>query len=84
VVELDREHHGAGRRKGDGQRAEPRSQLHHAIRWTDPGVARDRAGEVRIDQEMLPEGLRGTDAVPGRELPEGPGAQALTHRCATR
>jgi hypothetical protein len=39
------------------------------------GVGRDRAREVRIDQEVLSKGLRRTDRVTSRQVPDGGGAQ---------
>jgi hypothetical protein len=41
-----------------------------------PGVGGDRACQVRIDQEVLPEGLRRVDRVSRRQVANRRGAQA--------
>ena len=63
-IELDRQH-ALGARVGQRrrQRPEPRPDLDHAHPRPDPGVARDRAGEVRIQQEVLAERLGRADRV---------------------
>ena len=63
-IHLDGEHLGAGLGERSRERAEAGADLDHAIAGTDAGIGRDRAGEVRIDQEMLSERSLRPDAVP--------------------
>ena len=74
-VELDGEHVGAGVGDRDGERAEPGPDLHHSVARRHTGVGDDRAREVRIDQEVLAERLRGADAVAGGEVADRAGAE---------
>jgi hypothetical protein len=67
VVGLDREH--ARPRAGERDRERPQAgtDLEDAVAGADARVRDDRAGEVRVGEEMLAEPLRGTEAVPGGE-----------------
>jgi hypothetical protein len=70
AVELDREDLGAGPGERDREGPEPSPDLEDAVTEPDARVARDRAREVRIDQEMLAERLRRDDPVPAGEPSE--------------
>jgi len=71
AVELEREDLAPGGRQRDGERAEPGTDLQDAVARSDPGVGDDRAREVRVDQEVLPERLGWPDAVSLGEVAEG-------------
>jgi hypothetical protein len=74
-VELDREDVGAGRRQGDGERAEPGADLDDPVTGPDAGVRDDRARQVGIDQEVLTQRLGGPDAVPAGEISDRSGTE---------
>lgn len=59
---------GLGQRHREG--AEARSDLEDARTSAGTGLASDDPGEVGVGQEVLAEGLSGTDAVPGGEFLE--------------
>ena len=80
AIELNREHLRAGRGERQRERPEPGADLNHAIASGDAGVGGDRARQVRIDQEVLAERLRGADAVTPGELPDRAGAQPIGRR----
>ena len=63
-VELDREHAvGPGVGQRDRERPEARADLDHLHARADPGVARDRPRQVRVEQEVLAERLGRSDRV---------------------
>ncbi len=63
-IHLDGEYVGAGLGERSRERAEAGADLDDVIARTDAGIGRDRASEVRIDQEMLSERSLRPDAVP--------------------
>jgi hypothetical protein len=67
-------------RQRDRDRAEPGPDLQDAVARAHPGVGDEGAGEVRVGEEVLSEGLRGADPV---ALGEGPQRRAA-RRAATR
>jgi hypothetical protein len=74
-IELDREHVRPGRRERDRERTEPGADLDDVITGVEVGIGDDGTGEVRVDQEVLAEGLGGADAVSARELADGGGSE---------
>jgi hypothetical protein len=74
-VELDREDLRARLGQGQRDRAEPGPDVDRADARSRAGVGRDRPGEVRVGEEVLPQGLGRPDAVAGGELPDLPKAE---------
>ena len=54
-----------------GQAAGPRTHLDHCVALEGPGQARDLAGDVQVQQEVLAEALLGEQAVGGQALAQG-------------
>jgi hypothetical protein len=63
TIELDREDLGPRARERDGERAEPGANLDDRYTRRGARIGGDRAREVRIGEEVLPEALRRPDAV---------------------
>ena len=63
MVDLDRRHRGARGRQGQGERAKAGTDLHDPVAGPDGGEAGDAPHGVRIDDEVLPQGPAGPDAV---------------------
>jgi hypothetical protein len=68
AIQLDRHHLASGLGEGDGEGAESGTHLHDPVPRADTGVGDDRAGQVGVDQEVLPERLRGPDPVTAGEV----------------
>jgi hypothetical protein len=63
AVELEREDLTSSIGQRDRQRPESRADLQDAVTRPDTRVRDDRARQVRIDEEVLPEGLGRPDPV---------------------
>jgi hypothetical protein len=68
VVHLDREDPGPGLSERDRQRPETGADLDDPIALTNVGIGHDRAGEVRVGEEVLAPDPGRPDPVAGREV----------------
>jgi hypothetical protein len=79
-VELDGEDLGAGGGQGHREGAEACAHLHHPVARSDARLRSDRPRQVRVDEEVLAQGLGGTDAVAAGDLAYRPGPQGARER----
>jgi hypothetical protein len=70
AVELHGQHVAPGLAERDGDRAEPGPDLDDAVTTAHAGVGDDRAGQIRVGDEVLPERLRRADPVTLGERPQ--------------
>ena len=68
MVHLDREDPGPGLGERDRQRPEAGAHLDDPIALPNAGIGHDRAGEVRVGEEVLAPDPGGPDPVARREV----------------
>ena len=76
AVGLDRQDRAPAAASATVSQAQARADLEDALAGRDAGVGDDRAGEVRVGEEMLAESLRGPESVAGGEVLQVRAAEA--------